>query len=312
MPRKIEISTPSGITQDVVAELKELDKLIDLQVLKGVSANSPGDVIKVTIPTSELQKLIRRMDKLGLGQMPNFSLSTSEPDSLISAGYNDHIDRDGTAASWEEMEMIISKDSNANSMLLFLMVASGILAAVGIATNAIHIVIGGMLVAPGFMPIMRISLGLVSGSSPIWKRGVSDTLLAYVVLIIVAAITTFIMKASGMVPLPGKADYYELSKPLVSYWTTITATSVAASAAACLAGSVLIASKRSVFTSGVMIALALVPSASLVGMALVMGDTSTAGQAMLRFLTDVGLILVISFCYFSVLKAIKLKRNMSM
>lgn len=311
MPRKIDITVSPEKTKDILSDLHKLENLINLQVLKGASVSPPGDVISVIIATKSLQRLMRLLDKYGLGTTPGLSITTSEPDSLVDYSHSKQIDRDWVEASWEEMETIISKDSNANSMLLILVATSGILAAVGIATNTIHVVIGGMLVAPGFMPIMRVILGFVCNCKPVLKKGIEDTFIIYLVLIAAAALTALILKALGTQPLPGKAEYYQITQSFFSYWTTVTPTSVISSAAASLAGAVLIATKRSVFTSGVMIGLALVPSAAIMGMALVMGDVASAGQAGVRWLTDVGLISAISYLFFSLIKFLRHKRDMA-
>lgn len=115
------------------------------------------------------------------------------------------------------METIISKDSNLTSILLLLLATSGILAAIGIATNAIYIAIAGMLVAPGFMPIMRISLGLAAKSSAVAKRGLSDLLSGYLVLIAGAALTALVMQAFGMNPLNEEKGYYQVTDTLFTY-----------------------------------------------------------------------------------------------
>lgn len=312
MPRKVEITVPHDSTEAILSELNEIDGLINLQVIKNASVNPSGDVVTATITTSSLRDLERRLDKHGLGKKSDLSLSTSEPDSLISPDFSDKIDRDSLEASWEEMETIISKDSNLTSILLLLVSTSGILAAIGIATNAIHIAIAGMLVAPGFMPIMRISLGLAAKSSAVAKRGLTDMLLGYLVLIAAAALTAVVMQAFDMNPLNEEADYYQVTDTLFSYWTTVTPSSIAASAAASLAGAVLISTKRSVFASGVMIGLALVPSAALIGMSLVTGDVAAAGKAALRWGVDVMLIILISYIFFAVVKASQHKRDIAM
>lgn len=311
MARKIDITVSPENTKAILSDINKLDGLINLQVIKGVSVSPPGDVVSVTIVTRYLQDLMRLLDKHGLGTKSGPSIMTSEPDSVVDSERSREIDRDWIEATWEEMETIISKDSNANSMLMILVATSGILAAVGIATNAIHIVIGGMLVAPGFMPLMRITLGFVCNCEKVWKKGLLDTFLIYLVLIITAALTAILMKALGSDPLPGKADYYQLTKSLLSYWTTVTPASVIASAAASLAGAVLIATKRSVFTSGVMIGLALVPSAAIMGMALVVGDVTSAAQAGIRWLTDVALIIFISYLFFIAVKLLRHKRDIA-
>jgi hypothetical protein len=311
MARKIDITVSAENTKALLTDLEKIENTINLQVLRGVSVNPPGDIVSITVPSKSLQDLMRLLDKHDLGKKSGISIMSSEPDSLVDYKKSKEIDRDWIEASWEEMENIISKDSNANTMLMVLVVTSAILAAVGIATNAIHIVIGGMLVAPGFMPLMRITLGIVTNCAPVWKKGLADTFLIYLVLIVTAGLTALLLHATGTQPLPGKADYYQLTKSLLEYWTTVTATSIIASAAASLAGAVLIATKRSVFTSGVMIGLALVPSASLIGMAAVMGDWNSAGQAAYRWLVDVVLILVISYVFFAVIKAIRHKRSIA-
>lgn len=311
MARNIDITVSPEKTDRLLADLQEIDGLVSMRLQKGVSISPPGDVVSATVTSRSLQEVMRLLDRYELGKPAGVSTMSSEPDSLVDAKKSKELDRDWVEASWEEMETIISKDSNANTILLFLVCASGILAAVGIATNAIHVVIGGMLVAPGFMPLMRMTLGWTCQCQMVWKKGLWDFLLIYLILIVSAALTSLLLQALGSDPLPGKADYYQLSQPLLKYWTTVTPSSVIASAAASLAGAVLIATKRSVFTSGVMIGLALVPSASIIGMALVEGDVETMGAATKRWLVDIALILGISYLFFAGIKALRHKRRIA-
>lgn len=297
MSRVITITVPPLQTDTILREVEMLEGLIELHVQKGISVRPSGDLITVQITNRSLHELMRRLRKHGLGQPGGVSLTTSDPDSMISSGSNNKIDRDEQESTWEEMEMIFSKDSNPTLNMLGSMAVAGILATVGIATNALHLVIGGMLVAPGFMPIMRISLGIVTQNRK-WHYGIIDTCKGYLVLLTGAAFTAMILKAIGKDALQGYISYYDTYQTLTSYWTTITPSSIMASAAAALAGGFLIASKKSVFTSGVMIGLALVPSAALVAIALVSWNTEIAGQAALRWMVDVGLVLVISILIF--------------
>lgn len=197
-------------------------------------------------------------------------------------------------------------------MLWVLVVASGVLVVLGISANALHVTIAAMLVAPGFMPIMRITLGIVSRSRAVLQRGLIDVVLVYGVLIVTAGLMTLGLRAAGTDPLPGKAEYYAVTKSFFTYWTTVTASSILSSAAAALAGAILIATKRSVFTSGVMIGLALVPSAALVGMCLATGDIASAGKAAVRFLVDVALVLGVSAIFFSLLRVTRHQRDIAL
>src|SRR5690606_12749644 len=92
------------------------------------------------------------------------SLTTTEPVSTFTPGSIPAIVRDTSESTWEEMELLIGKESNMTINALLLMGISGILAALGLATKAVHFVIGAMAIAPGFEPIVRISLGTVAKS----------------------------------------------------------------------------------------------------------------------------------------------------
>ena len=80
------------------------------------------------------------------------------------------------------------------------------------------------------------------------------------------------------------------SDVLVSYWTTTTWTSVLVGAVGGIAGGLLIVVNRRVLATGVVIALALVPSLTLSGLELSIGEPGLAGKAALRWATDAVLV----------------------
>lgn len=293
MARIVSITVQVTKTDAVLAGLSSVKNVFEIQVYRGASMSPPGDVIKVAVPNSSLNSLMTLLDAHGLGDENGISMSSSDPDGIIVTHSVREIERDNNAATWEEMALTISDDSNMTANTLCAMFLAGVLAAVGIATNALHIVVGGMLIAPGFMPITRVALGMVAKSRT-WRYGVIDFIKGYSMLIAGAMLTTVILKVFGQDPLPGVPSYYAAEKYLVEYWTTINVASVLASFAAGIAGGLLVASKRSVFTSGVMIGLALVPSAALIGMGLLEGDVGLTLRALLRLVIDVFLVLTSS------------------
>lgn len=309
MARVISVTTSAARSDAVVADLRALQGLLHLQLLRGASIEPPGDVISVGVPNRRLNDLMRVLDRHGLGQPDGLSMSSSAPASYVPTEDHDRIERDSNEAAWEEMEMTIGDDTNRSANTLLTMFASGALAAAGIATNSLHVVIGGMLVAPGFMPIVRVALGRATGRR-LWHFALSDLLSGYASLIAGAVLMTLVLLLLGHSPLPGSDSYYRTEQTLVSYWTTFTAPSLLASAAAALAGALLIASNRSVFTSGVMIGLALVPTAAITGMAAVMGEPTLAFDALLRFLADVAIVFVVALVALAVDQRFVHKRGM--
>lgn len=296
MPRSVQITVPPDRADSLIQEVKKLDGLIGLRVQRGISIQPPGDVVSVEITTPGLHKLVRIMDQFGVGIEPSSSALTSHPLSFVTASQADAVATDPTDATWEEIDFTIGKESNMTVNGLLLMACSGILAAIGISTDTLHLVIGAMVIAPGFEPITRIAVGLVAGGRG-WRHGLLDTVKGYLVLAAAAGFTAIILRQLGTPPLGGSETYLPAGV-LVSYWTTISSTGLLATTVASIAGGLLLVSHRSVLTAGVMIALALVPAAAISSMALVTGAFDQCGSALLRWVIEVTSVFTFSALVF--------------
>ena len=262
--------------------------MVGYQVQQGISRRPPGDQITVNIANRHLPELMRVLYKMEVGRSLGSSITVSEPKALISSGSTARMSNDTSDVSWEEMETMMAKESNMNLDMLLVMFISGILATAGVITNSIHYVIASMVIAPGFEPITRVGIGLISGSDG-WKRGIRDTILGYGSLITGAALTTLLLSGTGY-PLIGNSGYLS-SGSLLVFWTTVTFSSVLVSLGASIAGALLIHSDRTVLTSGVMIALSLIPTAAVFGLSLVTRDFSSAANSILRWGIDVVIVM---------------------
>lgn len=194
--------------------------------------------------------------------------------------------------------------------MILVMLAAGVIAAIGLLTNALHLVIGAMVIAPGFEPISRFSLGLLN-KKPSWKVGMVGTVKGYSALVAGAALGTILLKAIGYAPETTQSTYLPTGA-LLSYWTSITVTSVLASAMAATAGAMLIIRQRSVLTAGVMIALALIPAAANVGIGLASWNTGLIASGLMRLVIEVLLVAVISLIVFFIKWKLVEKRKMSL
>ncbi len=288
MPRTVTVSLPADRTESLLSELEQLDGLLTLSAQRGTSMQPPGDVVTAQVTDRDLWRLMRVLDRRGAGRDSEVSVTMNEPVGMMSASSSTQITRDIASSSFEEMEFMIAKSSTMGIVKLLIMAIAGIVAAVGIATNALHLVIGAMVVAPGFEPLVRIGLGAVGGSRA-WVRGLLDTAKGYAVLVPSAGLTALLLQALGTPPLRG-SDGYLTPGVLVGYWDRVTLSATVVTLAAGVGGALLVAANRSVLTAGVMIALALVPSASLVGMGLVTGELDLAGRAALRWVHDAGIV----------------------
>ncbi len=292
MARTIETTVPADMTDELVKELRHIPGLMGLRVQRGISIEPPGDTITVQTTNASLHPVMQLLQNSGVGSKEGTSITTSEPVSAISSSLIAALTRDPSDATWEEMEIILGKESNMTANKLLLMASSGFLAAIGLYSNALHLILAASVIAPGFNPLTRMALGLVAQGQA-WRQGIADTFKGYGALLIGAVVAALVLWFLGK-PVLGQEASSQPADVLTTYWTTLSATSLLASSFASVAGAVLVATNRAELTAGALMALSLIPSATVVGMALVVGDFTTMGHALLRWFIDAGLVLSLS------------------
>jgi hypothetical protein len=294
--RTVQLTVPTDRTERLVTDLRELAPTA-LRLHRGASLHPAGDVVELEVTNAGLRDVMRLADRHGLGQEDGVALSTVEPLSLVSHGYT-ALSREEGGTSWEELELAMSQDSTMTGDRLIVMFVAGLIAAIGMVSGAIHVVVGAMIIAPGFQPFSRMVLGLVNRSRS-WWGGAVDVTRAYAAVALGAAVAAGMSRALGATALDSGHDSYLGADDLVAYWSTITWPGVAVGASAAVCGGLLLAINRTVLTAGVMVALALVPTAALGPMALVAGDVALAGAAAVRFGVEAALVVAGSAVVFT-------------
>ena len=297
MARVLEVALTSEDAQALVEEALHTDGVLGVQMQRGAALKPPGDVVRLTATTDGLLNVMQALERRQLLRRPGVSFTVSSPDAAVSPPDNARIRNDFSDATWEEMECEVAKQGNIDLNALLLMALAGAMAAIGIATNSLHVVVGAMVLAPGFEPVLRVSLAAVSGGVS-WRRGMADTVKGYASMAVGAAAATWALDLPPSLSLDTTSDYLPRGV-LIQYWTSISAASLLVTAAASVAGALVVVMRRSVLTTGVMIALAFVPAATLVGMSLVVGDWDTAGRAALRWTVELSAVLLAGLAVFS-------------
>ncbi|PWC30383.1 DUF389 domain-containing protein [Teichococcus aestuarii] len=280
MSRTITILLPPERTDAVAARLGGCEGVVGLGLQRGGSLKPAGDVLTVQATNQGLAAARRVLDEHGIGTEVGL-VTTGNPSSLIAAQGQDAISCEDDEADWEEMNTLMRQDTNIGSNFLLAMFLAGVVAAAGLWTDTLHIVIGAMVIAPGFEPILRVPFGLLGGRNQATLHGLKSTAGGYAALLLGAALAMLFL---GMAS-PSAASLGE--QHWVQYWTKAEISSVLVSLAAGAAGAVIIAAQHSVLTTGVMIALALIPTMTIVGMAVVSLEFVLAGKALLRWALDV-------------------------
>jgi hypothetical protein len=286
--RVIEMTVPPASTDRLLAELREIEPLA-LRLFSGASLDPPGDVVAVEVPNRDLGVVMRIADHFDLGEHEGVTMTTQEPLSAVSPAYQG-IAREQGGTTWEELELSIGQDSTMTVDRVLVMFIAGLIAGIGIVSGAIHVVVGAMVIAPGFQPFARFVLGAINRSGA-WHGGLTDIGRAYGALLAGATSAALLSLVLGDSALDAGPPAYLAPDSLIVYWTTLTWGGVTVGAVAAICGGLLISINRTVLTAGVMVALALVPTVALVPLGLVAGDPALAGQALIRFLVEVALVM---------------------
>lgn len=287
MPRIIEISAPQEKTDTLIERVRDLDGVVGLSLQRHGSLAPPGDVVVIRATNEGTRAVLDILNDLNL--QDGGSITTSEPRSLIARQYQNGLDRESNETVWDEMAFLVRRDTNISANYLTVMALAGGVAAVGLWNDTLHIVVGAMVIAPAFEPMIRIPFGWIAGPRVMASRGLISTLAGYLMLALAAALTYWISRA-----VDPTAPAELAARSWIRYWSSVSATGVIVAFWAGAAGAVVICSQRPVLSTGVMIALALIPAMAIAGMALAAGEFALAGQGLLRWAVDTVCVLVAS------------------
>lgn len=285
MPRTVEITLTLHLVDAAVEEIRGVDPL-SLRIFRGASLQPPGDVISVEITNRRLAAVMRLADRCGVGRDSAVSLSTSRPASVVTAGRHEDVLRDITSATAEEIGLEIPRESNMTAGKLGVMATAGALAGLGLSSGALHLVMGAMVIAPGFEPFSRLALGIAERSRTAWLRGLLDVAKGYAELAAGAAASAAGTAIFGSGALEAGTGSYLDPSVLVTYFSTTSWVSWAVAVVAGRGGALLLVTNRRVLTAGVMIALGLVPTLTLAAMALVAGKPELLLLSLGRWAVD--------------------------
>ena len=289
MYRSFVISVPSAASDELLASLERLDQVVSLSVERGASIKPPGDVITVHSLNSHASAVLRLAEEAH--RHGHVSIGTADLASLIDREHAKAIIKDTDEALWEETEVGVRHQSRPTHNYLLLMAAGGAVAATGFVTTPptqTIAFISASVIAPGFEPLAKVPLGLVLGRWITLLRGLRSAAIGYLLIAIVAGLSYLGLEATEVT---GSKSF--LANKAIDKFSNPTSLDVLVSSAAALAGMTMVASRRFALLAGPLMALALIPSAAMAGVAAAAGEGELIVQALERLGIDVALIFVL-------------------
>lgn len=289
MARSVQISVSAETATSILAQLDGIKGILGTARHHNASISPPGDIVTIHTTNEAVRDVLDRLSALGVpGQG---SILTSELNSIICPTHQKHVENESNETVWEEMAVMLRQETNIDANYIALTFFAGAIAAIGLWADKIHVVIGAMVIAPAFEPLLRIPFGLIAGPRAMASNGLRSCIAGYFMMLLGGAIALLILRAIDPSAIGG-TDLE--ARSWVQYWSTFSPPGVLASFLGAAAGAFVVSGLRSVLTTGVMITLSLVPSITLVGMALANANAGLAMDALIRWSVDVALVLIMS------------------
>lgn len=293
MHRNFVISGSPEVLRELAASLAPLAEIITLALDEEGSLKPRGAVLNVQALNRSADEVLRRVAKAVREGAVVVAIGSST--SLIDVQRQSMIDYDADEMLWEEMQQNLRNQGRVSFNSMALMALGGVICAAGLpGPPLVRLLafVSGSIIAPGFDPIAGIPLGVVLGIWPVVRRAAGAAVVGYCVTTAAAA-ATFALLRLGHVTRPQDV-WNEAIREMLQLNAPVVVIVVAAS----IAGAIMVVSLRDVYVVGPLIALVLVPTASVAGCAMVAGRWAIARSAGWVMLVDAFAIVAAGFVVF--------------
>jgi uncharacterized hydrophobic protein (TIGR00271 family) len=264
----LRLVVPSDLVPQVLALLDSLTSALNLVHLAGVARDPDGDLVLADVAREDASSVIARLQELGLGERG--SIATIEIDAAISrraeAAEQAAAGAPADAVVWEQVEARTSESAVLSGSFLAFMILATMIAAVGIVTDSIILIIGAMIVGPEFGPLAGLCVALVQRRRKLARRSLAALLVGFPVAIVTTYLATVALKAVELFP----AAIGEHKETL--FISDPNRYSVLVAALAGVAGMVSLTTAKAGALIGVLVSVTTIPAAANVGVAAVYGD----------------------------------------
>ena len=186
----------------------------------------------------------------------------------------------------QTLDRVADQTSLSPSYVVYMAVA-GVLAAVGLLTDSVPILVGAMVVAPALAPVALVAFALVAGDVRLALRGLGVAFAGLGISLVLALLTTLLMNTTNVIP----PETNLLDKPMLEERVRPSWYAVVAALAAGIAGTMALTRAKTDALVGTVAALALVPAIAAAGIGFLSADPVRGLGGVLLLAINVALII---------------------
>lgn len=251
---------------------------------EGISSDET--IIAADVHRQAADVVLDSLAELGVAD-EDFVLLRSEV--VAPAVTHDHEGYGGGLESFSWLEVVGEATANSLPFARYLnrMAVAGVIAAIGVITRNPILIVGAMAVSPDLLPISATCVGIVLRRGKLAVRAISTLVLGLVLLAMVAIAVGVLVVAFNWVPENYKVGDGGMQTLATLHYSTI--------AVALAAGVIAMVSfeTRAAAAVGVAISVTTVPAAAYFGVAVGVGQTNSAREALATLGANVVILLVV-------------------
>ncbi|HYH61577.1 MAG TPA: TIGR00341 family protein [Solirubrobacterales bacterium] len=267
----LRIVAPEAEAKKALALFEKTDSVYNVIVLENAARKPEGHAILCDVAREDASVVIADLKEMGIHHCG--SIAIEDIDSQISdvaiAAEKAAAGLPTDAVVWEEVEARTSENVELSGNFLAFMVVATLIAAVGLLTDQVILIIGAMVVGPEFGPLAGLCVALVHKRSDMVKRSILALAVGFPLAIICAFVMTLLLDLAGLVP----DGFSQESHRLTEFISSPDEFSVIVAALAGVAGILSLTAAKSGALIGVLISVTTLPAAANIGIAVALGDT---------------------------------------
>ena len=200
----VTVVAPASLVPRVMEYLLASQFVINVVHFPGVAQKPPGDLVTCDVATEEGSTVLEQLR--GMGCETRGTISAEPLEVAISDAARDAEERaEGAPADavvWESVVQRTSEAAELSVAFVIFMVLATLIAAIGILTDSVILIIGAMVVGPEFGPVAGLCVGVVQRRFDLAARSLAALLVAMPLGILCAYLMTHVLMALRIAP-PG-------------------------------------------------------------------------------------------------------------
>jgi uncharacterized hydrophobic protein (TIGR00271 family) len=285
----IRIVSPPDTTARVVDYLAKSDSVINLVAFAGAARKPTGDLVTCDVAREDGSIVLAALTEFGCEARGTISVDPIEI-SLSSAARRAEKQAAGFASDaviWEEVTAQTSDSAELSVGFALFMVLATLIAAIGILTDSVVLIIGAMVVGPEFGPLAGFCVAVVQRRGALAARSLVALVVGFPLGIVAAYLGTLLLVAVGLAP-----PTFTAAHPHTMFIVRPDAYAAIIAFLAGVAGMFSLTTAKAGALIGVFISITTIPAAANIGVAAAYRNWGEVHGALLQLATNVSMLII--------------------